>query len=166
MVDQRKARRSSKEAGLNPVVPDVFFPRGVYAPTITAFEKNEDVSLPGTRAFVRFLLAEGIDGLVPLGSSGEPLALTIAERKAVLDAVTEEAGGKVPIMAGIVEYSTRSAIDLAQHAKAAGCKGLMVMPPHGFRPPKRDVFDHFRRIREAVGLHVMLYNVPVRAGSI
>ena len=164
MVDQRKAHRSSKEASLNPVVPDVFSPRGVYAPTITAFEKNEDVSLAGTRAFVRFLLAQGVDGLVPLGSSGEPLALTMDERKAVLDAVTAEAGGKVPIMAGIVEYSTKAAIEFGLHAKLAGCNGLMLMPPYVFRPPKRDVFDHLRRVREAVGLPVMLYNVPGASG--
>jgi 4-hydroxy-tetrahydrodipicolinate synthase len=164
MVDQRNARRSSKEAGLNPVVPDVFSPRGVYAPTITAFEKDEDVSLAGTRAFVRFLLAQGVDGLVPLGSSGEPLALTMDERKAVLDAVTAEAGGKVPIMAGIVEYSTKAAIEFGLHAKLAGCNGLMLMPPYVFRPPKRDVFDHLRRVREAVGLPVMLYNVPGASG--
>ena len=164
MVDQRNARRSSKEARLNPVVPDVFSPRGVYAPTITAFEKDEDVSLAGTRAFVRFLLAQGVDGLVPLGSSGEPLALTMDERKAVLDAVTAEAGGKVPIMAGIVEYSTKAAIEFGLHAKLAGCNGLMLMPPYVFRPPKRDVFDHLRRVREAVGLPVMLYNVPGASG--
>jgi hypothetical protein len=102
MVAHSKAGRSSQEVPLSPVAPDAFSPRGVYAPTITAFEKNEDVSLPGTRAFVRFLLAQGVDGLVPLGSSGEPLSLTIDERKAILEAVTEEAGGKVPIMAGIV----------------------------------------------------------------
>ncbi|HET6219174.1 MAG TPA: dihydrodipicolinate synthase family protein [Acidobacteriaceae bacterium] len=76
---------------MSPVAPDTFTPRGVYAPTITAFEKTEDVSLPGTRAFVRFLVAQGVDGLVPLGSSGEPLSLTIDERKAILEAVTEEA---------------------------------------------------------------------------
>ena len=149
---------------MNPVVPDVFSPRGVYAPTITAFEKDEDVSLAGTRAFVRFLLAQGVDGLVPLGSSGEPLALTMDERKAVLDAVTAEAGGKVPIMAGIVEYSTKAAIEFGLHAKLAGCNGLMLMPPYVFRPPKRDVFDHLRRVREAVGLPVMLYNVPGASG--
>jgi 4-hydroxy-tetrahydrodipicolinate synthase len=78
--------------------------------------------------------------------------------------VIAEADGKVPIMAGIVEYSTKAAIELGQHAKSAGCKGLMVMPPYGFRPPKRDVFDHLRRVREAVGLPVMLYNVPGTSG--
>src|ERR1700722_11846297 len=101
--------RQLRRPNLCPNEPDGFSPRGVYAPTITAFEKNEDVSLSGTRAFVKFLLSQGIEGLVPLGSSGEPLALTMDERKAVLDAVMAEAGGTVPIMAGIVEYSTKAA---------------------------------------------------------
>jgi 4-hydroxy-tetrahydrodipicolinate synthase len=142
----------------------LFRPRGVYSPTITAFESDESVSLDGTRAFVRFLLASGVDGLVPLGSSGEPLALTMDERKAVLDVIVDEAGGQVPIIAGIVEYSTKAAIEFGLYAKALGCNGLMVMPPYGFRPPKRDIFDHFRNIRSAVGLPVMLYNVPGTSG--
>ena len=79
---------------MSTIATDVFSPRGVYSPTITAFERDESVSLSGTRAFVRFLLAQGVDGLVPLGSSGEPLALTMDERKAVLDAVMAEAGGQ------------------------------------------------------------------------
>lgn len=143
---------------------DAFSPRGVYSPTITAFGEDESVSLSGTRAFVRFLLSQGVDGLVPLGSSGEPLALTMEERKTVLDAIVDEAGGTVPIVAGVVEYSTRAAIEFGLHAKNAGCDGLMVMPPYGFRPPKRDVFDHFRRIQSAVGLPLMLYNVPGTSG--
>jgi 4-hydroxy-tetrahydrodipicolinate synthase len=141
-----------------------FSPRGVYSPTITAFDNDECISLSGTRAFVRFLLSQGVNGLVPLGSSGEPLALVMDERKAVLDAVVEEAGGQVPIIAGIVEYSTRAAIELGTYARSAGCNSLMVMPPYGFRPPKRDVFDHFRRVRESVGLPLMLYNVPGTSG--
>ena len=147
-----------------PPESDAFSPRGVYSPTITAFENDETVSLSGTRAFVRFLLTQGVDGLVPLGSSGEPLALAMNERKAVLDAVVEETNGRVPIIAGIVEYSTRAAIELGSYARSSGCNGLMVMPPYGFRPPRHDVFDHFRRVREATGLPVMLYNVPGTSG--
>jgi 4-hydroxy-tetrahydrodipicolinate synthase len=149
---------------LPPPESEAFCPRGVYSPTITAFENDETLSLSGTRAFVRFLLTQGVDGLVPLGSSGEPLALAMNERKAVLDAVVEETNGQVPIIAGIVEYSTRAAIELGSYARSSGCNGLMVMPPYGFRPPRRDVFDHFRRVREAVGLPVMLYNVPGTSG--
>ena len=147
-----------------PIDPSGFSPRGVHAPTITAFEKDETISLEGTRAFVRFLLAQGVDGLVPLGSSGEPLALSMMERKTVLDAVMAEAGAKVPVLAGVVEYSTRAAIEFGQHARSAGCKGLMGIAPYGFQPPKRDVFDQLRRVREAVGLPVMLYNVPGTSG--
>jgi 4-hydroxy-tetrahydrodipicolinate synthase len=149
---------------LPPPESEAFCPRGVYSPTITAFENDETLSLSGTRAFVRFLLTQGVDGLVPLGSSGEPLALAMNERKAVLDAVVEETNGQVPIIAGIVEYSTRAAIELGSYARSSGCNGLMVMPPYGFHPPRRDVFDHFRRVREAVGLPVMLYNVPTTSG--
>jgi 4-hydroxy-tetrahydrodipicolinate synthase len=149
---------------LPPPESEAFCPRGVYSPTITAFENDETLSLSGTRAFVRFLLTQGVDGLVPLGSSGEPLALAMNERKAVLDAVVEETNGQVPIIAGIVEYSTRAAIELGSYARSSGCNGLMVMPPYGFHPPRRDVFDHFRRVREAVGLPVMLYNVPGTSG--
>jgi 4-hydroxy-tetrahydrodipicolinate synthase len=149
---------------LPPPESDAFSPRGVYSPTITAFKNDETVSLSGTRAFVRFLLTQGVDGLVPLGSSGEPLALAMNERKAVLDAVVEETNGRVPIIAGIVEYSTRAAIELGSYARSSGCNGLMVMPPYGFRPPRHDVFDHFRRVREATGLPVMLYNVPGTSG--
>jgi 4-hydroxy-tetrahydrodipicolinate synthase len=149
---------------LPPPESEFFSPRGVYSPTITAFENDETVSLSGTRAFVRFLLTQGVDGLVPLGSSGEPLALAMNERKAVLDAVVEETNGRVPIIAGIVEYSTRAAIELGSYARSSGCNGLMVMPPYGVRPPRHDVFDHFRRVREAIGLPVMLYNVPGTSG--
>lgn len=141
-----------------------FSPRGVFSPTITAFENDESVSVRGTRAFVKFLLHGGVNGLVPLGSSGEPLALVMDERKAVLDAVVEEANGQVPVLAGIVEYSTAAAVEFGKYARSAGCNGVMVMPPYGFRPPRRDVFDHFRRVREAVGLPVMLYNVPGTSG--
>jgi 4-hydroxy-tetrahydrodipicolinate synthase len=135
-------------------------PFGVYAPTITAYE-GESISTAGTRRYVRFLLDQGVDGLTPLGSAGEPCALTLDERKCLLEAVMTETAGAVPVYAGIVEYATRSAIQLGLHARSLGCAGLMIMPPYLLRPPKRDVLDYFRRIREAVGLPIMVYNVPV-----
>jgi 4-hydroxy-tetrahydrodipicolinate synthase len=140
-------------------------PKGIYAPTITAFNRDGSVNLKGNREFVRFLLDEGVHGLVPLGSSGEPIALTMKERKAVLEAIATEVAGKVPIYAGVVDYLTSDAIEFSRHAKAVGCAGLMLMTPYVLRPPKRDCFDHLRRVREAVGLPVMLYIVPVLTGT-
>ena len=137
---------------------------GVFAPTVTAFNKDESLSLDGIRAFVRFLLAQGVDGLTPLGSAGEPVAMSTAERKQALDAIVEEAGGRVPIYAGTSDYSTATTIELSLHARSIGCDGLMLMAPYLLGPPKEDVLNHFRKIREKVGLPIMVYNVPLLTG--
>ena len=137
---------------------------GIFAPTVTAFHSDESLDTKGTRAFVRFLLEQGVHGLTPLGSAGEPVALSVAERMKALDAIVEEVDGRVPIYAGTGDYSTATTIELSLHARAAGCEGLMLMTPFLLRPPKQDVINHFRRIRDKVGLPIMVYNVPVLTG--
>jgi 4-hydroxy-tetrahydrodipicolinate synthase len=137
---------------------------GVFAPTVTAFNSDSSVSTEGTRAFVRFLLNEGVHGLTPLGSAGEPVALSIAERMKTLEAIVEEVDGRIPIYAGTSDYSTATTIELSRHARDIGCDGLMLMAPYLLRPPKQDVLNHFRRVREKVGLPIMVYNVPVLTG--
>ena len=137
---------------------------GVFAPTITGYHPDESISEEATRQFVRFLLDQGVDGLVPLGSAGEPVALTSEERKQLLTVIVEETAGKVPIFAGTADYSTASTIELSLHAKSLGCDGLMLMPPFLMRPPKQDVLTHFRRVRDRVGLPIMVYNVPSHTG--
>src|SRR5579862_5219050 len=137
---------------------------GIFAPTVTAFHSDESLNPEGTRAFVRFLLDQGVDGLTPLGSAGEPVALSTAERKKALEAIEEETAGKVPIYAGTSDYSTATTIDLSLHARSIGCQGLMLMAPYLLKPPKKDVLNHFRRVRERVGLPIMVYNVPVLTG--
>lgn len=137
---------------------------GIYAPTVTAFNSDESLSEIGTRAFVRFLLRSGAHGLAPLGSAGEFMALTEQERMRVLEWILDEAGGKLPVWAGTGHYSTRTTIELSRHALRSGASGLMIMPPYLLRPPKQDVLNHFRRIREAVPLPIMVYNVPLLAG--
>ena len=137
---------------------------GVFAPTVTAFESDGSLSTQGTRAFVRFLLEEGVDGLTPLGSAGEPVALSPIERMKALEAIVDEVAGRVPIYAGTGDYSTATTIELSQHARSIGCDGLMLIAPYLLRPPKRDVLNHLRRVRERVGLPIMVYNVPALTG--
>jgi len=139
-------------------------PFGIYAPTLTAFNADESLSEQGTRAFVRFLLDSHVHGLAPMGSTSEFIALSEKERMQVMDWTLAEVNGKVPVYAGTGHYSTRITIELSKHAKAAGATGLMLLPPYLLRPPKRDVMDHFRRVREAVALPIMVYNDPFLAG--
>jgi 4-hydroxy-tetrahydrodipicolinate synthase len=140
-------------------------PKGIYAPTITAFNRDGSINMKGNRKFVRFLVDQGVHGLVPLGSSGEPIAMTMDEKKSVLEEIATEVAGEIPIYAGVVDYLTSNAIEFGRHAKAVGCSGLMLMTPYVLRPPKRDCFDHLRRVRDAVGLPIMLYIVPVLTGT-
>jgi 4-hydroxy-tetrahydrodipicolinate synthase len=138
--------------------------RGVFAPTVTAFHDDGSINPEGTAAYARFLVDQGVDGLTPLGSAGEPVALNLTERKKLLEAIVDEVSGKIPIYAGTSDYSTASTIELSLHARSIGCDGLMLMAPFLLRPPKQDVLNHFRRIREKVGLPIMLYNVPILLG--
>jgi 4-hydroxy-tetrahydrodipicolinate synthase len=137
---------------------------GVFAPTVTAFNSDASLSVAGTRAFVRFLLDNGVHGLTPLGSAGEPVALSTAERMQALEAIVEETNGAVPIYAGTSDYSTATTIELSLHARSIGCDGLMLMAPYLLRPPKQDVLNHLRRVHDKVGLPIMVYNVPVLTG--
>lgn len=138
--------------------------RGVYAPTVTAFGSDESLNEKGVRAFVRFLIGSGVHGLAPMGSAGEFIALTEKERMETVEWVLDEAAGQVPVYVGTGHYSTRTTIALSLHALKNGAAGLMIMPPYLLRPPKQDVLNHFRRIRDAVSLPVMVYNVPLLAG--
>jgi 4-hydroxy-tetrahydrodipicolinate synthase len=137
---------------------------GVYAPTVTAFGSDESLNEKGVRAFVRFLLRSGVHGLAAMGSAGEFIALSENERMQTVEWVLDEAAGYVPVYVGTGHYSTRTTIELSLHALKSGAAGLMIMPPYLLRPPKQDVLDHFRRIRDAVPLPVMVYNVPILAG--
>lgn len=139
-------------------------PVGIYAPTVTCFRDDEAMDEEGIRSYVRFLLDSGVHGIAPLGSAGEVIAMTESERKQALEWILEEVNGRVPVYAGTGHYSTRATIDLSLHAERSGATGLMLMAPYLLRPPKRDVLDHFRRVREATSLPIMLYNVPLLTG--
>lgn len=137
---------------------------GVYAPTITAFNDDQSLNEMGTRAFVRFLVDSGVHGLAALGSAGEFFALSDEERMQALEWILDEVNGRVPVYAGTGHYSTRSTIKLSRHAQECGATGLMLIAPYLLRPPKEDILRHFRAVREAVPLPIMIYNVPILSG--
>src|SRR5271156_4031953 len=112
---------------------------GVYSPTVTAFAPDGSVDLNGPRRFTRFLLDQHVHGLTPLGSSGEPMALSLDERKRILEVIAEETAGQVPIFGGVREYGKAPTIDFALHARGVGGDGLMQRVLSFLPPPRRDV---------------------------
>jgi|Deesub1362A_J573_1020465.scaffolds.fasta_scaffold01455_7 4-hydroxy-tetrahydrodipicolinate synthase len=132
--------------------------KGVIPPMITVFKPNETIDERRTRDHVNFLIENGVHAIAPDGSTGEFIALTLEERKHLIEFVIDEVNGRVPVYAGTGHYSTRLTIELSRFAERSGAQGVMVIPPYYLNPPKHDVFDHFRALREAIDIPIILYN--------
>jgi 4-hydroxy-tetrahydrodipicolinate synthase len=106
----------------------------------------------------------GIDGLVPVGTTGESPTLTNEEHIRVIEVVVEEAKKRVPVIAGTGANATREAIELTAAAKAVGADGTLQVTPYYNKPTQDGLFRHFKAVVDAVGLPMVVYNVPGRTG--
>jgi len=113
---------------------------------------------------VDFQLAEGTDGIVPMGTTGESPTLGHPEHKRVIQAVINRVGGRVPVVAGTGSNSTSEALRLTRFAKKAGADAALVVNPYYNKPTQQGLYEHFKKIAEEVGLPVVLYNIPGRCG--
>jgi 4-hydroxy-tetrahydrodipicolinate synthase len=114
---------------------------------------------------VQFQLRAGIDFLVPCGTTGETPTLEHAEYLAVVRTVVQEAGGKVPVIAGVGGNNTRKLIDLAAEVSGLAIQGILSVAPYYNKPTQEGLYQHFRAIAESTDLPVILYNVPGRTSS-
>jgi 4-hydroxy-tetrahydrodipicolinate synthase len=147
---------STKPESLDPL------PLGIVASSVTPFTAEGQIDLQLLEPHIEWLIAEGVNGLSPLGSSGEFCALESGERKRVLERVIELNHGRVPLWAGTHHYSTGLTIELSKHAEAAGADALLIVPPYYMAPTVEQTMDHYRRIASAVDLPVILYhNIPL-----
>ena len=113
------------------------------------------------RDFVAWQLAEGSDGLVPCGTTGEAATLTDEEHRRLIEIAVEVSGGKVPVIAGCGSNNTAHAIELTKAAQAAGATAALHVPPYYNRPNQEGIYAHLAAVAE-VGLPIVLYNVPAR----
>ncbi|MFD5874356.1 4-hydroxy-tetrahydrodipicolinate synthase [Streptomyces sp. NPDC060322] len=132
---------------------------------ITPFTAAGDLDLDAARRHASGLVADGCDGLVLSGTTGESPTTTDEEKTALLRAVREAVGAEIPIVAGVGSADTRHTVRLAREAEAAGADGLLVVTPYYSRPPQAAVEAHFLRVAEATGLGLMLYDIPGRTGT-
>jgi 4-hydroxy-tetrahydrodipicolinate synthase len=139
-------------------------PRGIVASSATPADANGDLRLDLIGPHIDWLIAEGVDGISPLGSSGEFVALSSDERKAVAEATLAAIDGRVPSMVGTHHYSTKETIALSRHAEASGADSLLVVPPYYMRPSRAQVMDHYRRIAEHVSVPVVCYHNAIGSG--
>ena len=138
--------------------------KGVYVAMVTPMDDNQQVDYDQLGKFAEYLVSEGVHGIIPLGSTGEFYALSDQERADVLKVTLDAVGGKVPVIAGTNSSSTEMVIKNSQMAEKAGADGLLIAPPYYSLPTPEELFLHFKAVNDSVGIPIMLYNYPGRAG--
>ncbi|MGB2809241.1 MAG: 4-hydroxy-tetrahydrodipicolinate synthase [Sedimentisphaerales bacterium] len=114
---------------------------------------------------VDFQLDNGIDGIVPVGTTGESPTLSHEEHKQVIERVVKAVGGKVPVIAGAGSNSTAEAIELAAFSKNVGADATLQVDPYYNKPTQEGFYQHFKAIAEEVDLPIVLYDIPGRCGA-
>lgn len=136
--------------------------KGSITALITPF-KDGKVDEAAFRALVNWQIAEGTQGLVPCGTTGESPTLSHEEHNRVIEICVEEARGRVPVIAGAGSNSTEEAIALTRHAKAVGCDAVLSVTGYYNKPSQEGQYRHFMAIADAVDIPIILYNIPGRA---
>jgi 4-hydroxy-tetrahydrodipicolinate synthase len=115
------------------------------------------------RRLVDWQIASGSHGLVPVGTTGESPTLSHAEHRLVVEWCIDEAKGRVPVIAGAGSNNTAEAVELAQHAEKAGAQAVLVVTPYYNKPGQEGLFRHFKAINDAIGIPIIIYNIPPRS---
>jgi 4-hydroxy-tetrahydrodipicolinate synthase len=136
--------------------------RGSFTALVTPFN-NGSVDEKAFRGLVDWQIAEGTNGLVPVGTTGESPTLSHEDHNEVVEWCVEQAKGRVPVVAGAGSNSTREAIALAQHAEEAGADAVLVVTPYYNKPTQEGLYQHFKAINDAIGIPIIIYNIPPRS---
>jgi 4-hydroxy-tetrahydrodipicolinate synthase len=115
------------------------------------------------RAHVHWQIENGTHGLVPVGTTGESPTLSHDEHKQVVESCIDEARGRVPVIAGAGSNSTDEAIDFSRHAEEAGADAVLIVTPYYNKPTQEGLYQHFKAINDAVGIPILIYNIPARS---
>lgn len=132
---------------------------------VTPFDDNLELDLNKARNLASYLVSNGSDGLVVLGTTGEVPTLKYEEKIALLETVVDEVGDSAIVVAGTGSYSTEASIKMTKKAEEIGVDGIMLVTPYYNKPTQSGLYNHFKIIAGSTTLPVLLYNVPGRTAS-
>ena len=139
--------------------------QGTGTALVTPFKKDGSLDEKSLRRLVDFQIKNGVEALIPVGTTGESPTLTYKEHYRVFDIVIDQANGRAKIFAGTGSNSTEEAIEQSKHAKKAGADAALVVGPYYNKPTQDGYFQHYRAIADAVDIPIIVYNVPGRTGG-
>jgi 4-hydroxy-tetrahydrodipicolinate synthase len=134
--------------------------RGIWSPMPTPFDAHGDVDESRLGELVDYLIEGGVDGLFPVGTTGEFALLDRAEKKRIVELVVKRADSRVPVLAGVSDPSPLAAISYAKDAADAGADGVVATPPYYYRVGEDGLYAHFKMISDSIALPLVLYNIP------
>jgi 4-hydroxy-tetrahydrodipicolinate synthase len=137
-----------------------FVPQGVMPALVTPFTKDGDILEEGFKQVIDFTIGKGVTGVVPAGTTGEFSYLRTEERKKLLKLAIEFVDGRVPIIAGTGQNSTRATVALTRYAADIGCDAALIISPYYLRPSDKGYFDHYAEVSRKADLPIILYNIP------
>ncbi|MEN9283716.1 MAG: hypothetical protein RLZZ179_1209 [Verrucomicrobiota bacterium] len=138
--------------------------RGTFTALCTPFTADNRVDEAAFRKLIDFQFANGVTGIVPVGTTGESPTLSHDEHEHVIALAAKFADGRGPVIAGTGSNSTDEAIELTKAAEAAGCEAVLQVCPYYNKPSQEGLFQHFKAIADATKCKVMLYSIPGRSG--
>jgi 4-hydroxy-tetrahydrodipicolinate synthase len=133
---------------------------GVYPAVTTQFRDDYSLDIEATQRVIEGLLRDGVSGLIVCGTVGENCSLSRAEKVAIMSAAKEVVRGRVPLIAGIAEFTTDFAIETAREARRVGVDGIMVMPALVYSSKPHETVAHYEGVAQATDLPIMVYNNP------
>src|SRR3954468_16262521 len=136
---------------------------GAITALVTPF-RNDQVAYEDLRKLVEHQIKGGIDGLVPVGTTGESPTLSTEEHLEVIRAVIANARGRVPVIAGTGSNSTREAVSLTKEAHEAGADAMLLVAPYYNKPSQEGLFNHFATLADTTDRPIILYSIPGRCG--
>jgi 4-hydroxy-tetrahydrodipicolinate synthase len=136
---------------------------GTYTALVTPF-KNDEIDIEAFERLLEAQIAGGVNGIVPVGTTGESPTLSCGERHHVIELAVEKANGRCQVIAGTGSNSTSDAITHTKEAEEIGVDGALLVAPYYNKPSQEGLFRHFAAIAEATSLKLVLYNIPGRCG--
>ena len=134
--------------------------RGIIPPILTPLTDDEQIDLESLRNLIEFMIKGGVHGIWVTGTTGEFPCIDESERAAVVAETVKAVNGRIPVVAGIGDCSTRLAMRHALHAKDAGVDAIALTPPHYYVNNQDELLAHYRTMRAKVDMPLMIYNIP------
>lgn len=137
--------------------------KGIWIPLVTPF-KEDEFDAKSYERLVKHYISEGVDGLLPLGTTGETPTLTSKEYETIIEKTMEISNGRLPVIIGLGGNNTKEVVEKLKIAEKHKVDGILSVSPYYNRPDQRGITEHFNRISDATDLDILLYNIPYRTG--